>query len=139
MWTGEVEMKVWMRPRSAGLIASPQRSMSICPARERPHTTPRLVRLAIRPAEIALGRDRETGLDDVDAHVVKQFGDLELFLVGHGGAGRLLAIAQGGVEDNDAVLLGLWLRGHGNCSFFGEMAAKIAPARRSFRFRPENP
>ncbi len=40
-------MKVWMRPRRAGLIASPQRSMSFVPARERPHTTAFLVRLAI--------------------------------------------------------------------------------------------
>ena len=27
--------------------------------------------------------------------------------MGHGGAGALLAVAQGGVEDDDAVLLGL--------------------------------
>ncbi len=47
MCTGEVEMKVWMRPRLAGLIASAARSMSACPARESPHTTARLVRLAI--------------------------------------------------------------------------------------------
>ena len=59
--------------------------------------------------EIAVRGDREAGLDDVDAHVVEQLGDLELLLVGHGGAGRLLAVAQGGVEDDDAVLLGLGL------------------------------
>ena len=47
MWTGEVEMKVWMRPRLAGLIASPQRSMSFWPARARPATTAFLARLAI--------------------------------------------------------------------------------------------
>src|SRR6266567_7105289 len=46
MCTGEVEMKVWMRPRLAGLIASAARSMSACPARESPHTTAVLVRLA---------------------------------------------------------------------------------------------
>ena len=56
--------------------------------------------------EVTLGGDREAGLDDIDAHVVQQFGDLELFLEGHGGAGALLAVAQGGVEDDDAVLLG---------------------------------
>src|ERR1700719_4891188 len=78
--------------------------------------------------EIALGRDREAGLDDVDTHVVEKLGDLKLLLVGHGGARRLLAVAQGGVEDDDAVLLGPWLRGHGNCSFFTKMAAGIAPA-----------
>ena len=57
--------------------------------------------------EIAFRGDREAGLDDVDAHVVEQLGDLELLVVGHGGAGTLLAVAQGGVEDDDAVLLGL--------------------------------
>ena len=41
--------------------------------------------------------------------VVEQLGDLELLLVRHGGAGALLAVAQGGVEDDDAVLLGLCL------------------------------
>ena len=47
MCTGEVERNVWMRLRSAGLIASAQRSMSLKAARERPHTTAFLVRLAI--------------------------------------------------------------------------------------------
>ncbi len=67
--------------------------------------------------EIALRGDRKAGLDDVDAHVVEQFGDRELLLMGHGGARALLAVAQGGVEDDDAVLLGLRWRGHGNGSF----------------------
>ena len=58
--------------------------------------------------EVAFARDRETGLDDVDAHVVEHLGDLELFLEGHGGAGALFAVAQGGVEYNDAVLFGLF-------------------------------
>ena len=48
----------------------------------------------------------EAGLDDVDAHLVEQLGHFELLLEGHGGAGALLAVAQGGVEDDDAVLLG---------------------------------
>ena len=64
--------------------------------------------------EIAVRRDGETGLDDVDAHFVEQLGDFELLVEGHGGAGALLAVAQGGVEDDDAVLVGLGLRGHGN-------------------------
>ena len=57
--------------------------------------------------EVAVRGDREAGLDDVDAHRVEQLGDLELLLMRHGGAGALLAVAQGGVEDDDAVLLGL--------------------------------
>jgi hypothetical protein len=54
-------------------------------------------------AEVALGGDGEARLDDVHAHLVEEAGDLELLLVGHGGAGRLLAVAQGGVEDDHAV------------------------------------
>jgi len=62
--------------------------------------------------EVALGGDRKAGLDDVDTHRVEQLGDLELLLMRHGGAGALLAVAQGGVEDDDAVLLGLACGGH---------------------------
>src|SRR5262249_46070995 len=74
--------------------------------------------------EVALGRDRKAGLDDVDAHLVEQLGDLELLLMGHGGARALLAVAQGGIEDEDAVLLGLRWRAHDVGSF-----SPFAPAR----------
>ena len=47
MCTGEVDRKVWMRPRSAGLIASAQRSMSLCAARDKPQITEFFERLAI--------------------------------------------------------------------------------------------
>ena len=109
MCTGEVDRKVWMRLRSAGLIASAQRSMSLKPARERPQIDRVLGALGdlVDGLEIAVRGDREAGLDDVDAHGVEQLGDFDLLLVGHGGAGALLAVAQGGVEDDDAVLLGL--------------------------------
>src|SRR5437667_210468 len=62
--------------------------------------------------EIALRRNRETGLDDIDAHGVEQLGDLDLLFVSHCGAGTLLTVAQGRVEDDDAILLGL-SGGHG--------------------------
>ena len=68
--------------------------------------------------KIAFRGDGKTGLDDVDAHVVEHLGDLELFLEGHGGAGALLAVAQGGVEYDDAVLLGLVCGGHVLNSFW---------------------
>ena len=67
--------------------------------------------------EIAFAGDRETGLDDVDAHVVEHLGNFELFLEGHGGARALFAVAQGGVEYNDAVLFGLFGCGHWLASF----------------------
>ena len=115
MCTGEVDRKVWMRRRLAGLIASAQRSMSLSAARDSPQITAFLARLAIslHGGEIAFRGDREAGLDDVDAHGVEQLGDLELLLVGHGGARALLAVAQRRVEDDDAVLVGLGRGGHG--------------------------
>ena len=105
-----------MRLRLAGLIASAQRSMSLSEARERPQITAFFARLAIslHGGEVAVRGDGKAGLDDVDAHGVEQFGDFELFLMRHGGAGALLAVAQGGVEDDDAVLLGLGRGGHGS-------------------------
>ena len=97
-------MKVWMRPWRAGLIASAQMSMSFDlragkPADHRILGAPRDLLDAL---EIALARDGKAGLDDIDAHLVEQLGDLELLLEGHGGAGALLAVAQGGVENDDA-------------------------------------
>ena len=59
--------------------------------------------------EVALRGDREAGLDDVDAQVGQRPGDLELLGVVHAGAGRLLAVAERGVEDPDP----LFVVGHG--------------------------
>ncbi len=101
-------MKVWMRGRFACRTASQQRSISLSCARARPQITAFFACLGNGRdrLEIALGGDREARLDDVDAHLVEQLGDLELLVVGHRGAGRLLAVAQRRVEDHDAVLLG---------------------------------
>ena len=98
-----------MRLRSAGLIASAQRSMSLNAARERPQIDRVLGALGdlVDGGEVAVRGDREARLDDVDAHGVEQLGDLDLLLVGHRGAGALLAVAQRRVEYDDAVLLGL--------------------------------
>ncbi len=73
--------------------------------------------------EVAFRGDREAGFDDVHAHLIEQLGDFELLFMGHGGAGRLLAVAQGGVEDNDAVLFGLGLGAHRSKSFCGISAS----------------
>ena len=75
--------------------------------------------------EIAFRGDRETGLDDIDAHVVEHLGDLDLFLKGHGRARALFAVTQGGVEYDYAVLVGLVGGGHlqipfGWCAVFSE-------------------
>ena len=68
--------------------------------------------------EIAVGGDRKARLDDVDAHLVEELGDLDLLVERHRGAGRLLAVAQGGVEDDDAFLGGRGLFGGGHCLVF---------------------
>ena len=127
MCTGEVERKVWMRRRLAGLIASAQRSMSLNAGAREPADHGVLGALGdfVDGGEIAVRGDRKTGLDDVDAHLVEQLGDFELLLVGHGGAGALLAVAQGGVENDDAVLLGLGWRVHGVRSFSSAPAAVV--------------
>ena len=52
---------------------------------------------------VRLGRDRETGLDDVHAERRELVRQLELLVDPHRKSGRLLAVAQGGVEDRDAL------------------------------------
>ena len=59
--------------------------------------------------EVALGRHGEAGLDDVHAEVFKGMGHGELFLGGHAAAGRLLAVAQGGVKEDNVI----WSLSHG--------------------------
>ena len=59
---------------------------------DRPH------RLGVR-----LRRDREAGLDDVDAERRELARQLQLLVDPHRKAGRLLAVAQGGVEDRQPV------------------------------------
>ena len=75
--------------------------------------------------EVAFGGDGEAGLDDVDAHLVEEAGDLQLFLVGHGRAGGLLAVAEGGVEDDDFIL------GHGGVLFLAVAWGALVTSERS--------
>src|SRR5690606_12470437 len=56
--------------------------------------------------EVAVGSDREARLDDIDPELLQDEGDAPLLLQVHGGAGRLFAVAKGGVEDDDAVAVG---------------------------------
>ena len=98
--------------------------------------------------EVAVGGDREAGLDDVDAHLVEELGDLELLFERHRRAGRLLAVAERGVEDDDAVLVlagawvsvlignvllemgpAIWLRGRLGCQRF--RSPECPPAQRA--------
>ena len=49
--------------------------------------------------EISLGGDRKAGFDNIHPHIIQHFGNFELFIMGHGCARALLAIAQGGVKN----------------------------------------
>ena len=107
MWIFDVAMNTWMRGLSACRTASHARSTSLnAGARQAGDDRPahglgdRLDRL-----EVAVGRDREPGLDDVDAEARELLGDLELLGDVERDAGRLLAVSQGRVEDHHLVHL----------------------------------
>ena len=51
--------------------------------------------------EVARRRDREAGFDDVDPELLERLGDLHLLGEVHARPRRLLAVAEGGVEDAD--------------------------------------
>ena len=53
--------------------------------------------------EVALRGHGKAGLDDVHAQILEGVGHGELFLRGHAAAGRLLAVAQSGVEEDYVV------------------------------------
>ncbi len=67
--------------------------------------------------EVAVGGDRKARLDHVDAHFLEDLGEFQLLVMRHRGAGRLLAVAHGGVEDDDAVALGARGDGCGGAGF----------------------
>jgi hypothetical protein len=71
-----------------------------------------LVGDALDGLEISDGGDGKTGLDDVNAEALKLAGDDELFGGVHAATGRLLAIAEGGVEDEDAGGRGVYVGFH---------------------------
>jgi hypothetical protein len=49
--------------------------------------------------ELALGRYRKSGLDDVYSQPIELPGDYELLIRGERYAGRLLSVTKGGIED----------------------------------------
>ena len=54
-------------------------------------------------SEVAFGGHGETGLNDVDAQIFEGVRHGEFFLRGHAATGRLLAIAQSGVEECNVI------------------------------------
>ena len=91
--------------RPARLAALPRRGR--CPLRcsgpgRRSSAADRAGDLADR-LEVARRGDRETGLDHVDAQIHERLGDLQLLFEVHAAAGRLLAVAERGVENDDVA------------------------------------
>ena len=58
----------------------------------------------LHAVEIAGAGDGEAGLDDIDAELVQCIGHAQLLVEVHREAGRLLAVAQRGVEEDDPVV-----------------------------------
>ena len=94
-----------MRDRSAPLSASPARSISSGPAaRERSDDRPPHGRGDLPHSfGIVQGRNRETGFNQVHAKRVELPGELDLLARAQRKPGRLLAVAQGCVEDGHSV------------------------------------
>ena len=110
-------MKVWMRGRFACLTASQQRSMSLKFARASPQITASLASRAISltasksPSE-AIGKPASMMSTPISSRSVAICSFSSRVMVA---PGRLLAVAERGVEDEDAVLRGYDV-GHGSRS-----------------------
>ncbi len=98
-------MKVWMRGRAESRIAPQAASMSALWVRARPQiagpSTPRAIASTASksPGEV-IGKPASI---DVDAQARELLGDFDLLLGVERDPGRLLAVAQGRIEDVDAV------------------------------------
>ena len=55
-------------------------------------------------SEVARAGDGKASLDHVNAQTLQRLSDTQLFFAGHGRTWALLAIAQSGIENNDAVV-----------------------------------
>ena len=99
------DRNVWMRGRSASLIASQHWSMSAATAR----ASPAMIGPRTRAGDLAHGQEvvgrggREAGLDHVDTQARQLLGHGQLLRRGQRKARRLFAIAQGGIEKGDVV------------------------------------
>jgi len=109
MWIGLVEMNVWM-PGDLGLLHRVPADAHVLldgAGQSGDTRAPDLAGDQGHRLEVALRGDRKAGLDDVDAHALELAGDLELLGLVHRRAGRLLAVAQRGVEDLDVAHAGV--------------------------------
>ncbi|MNS97555.1 hypothetical protein D3C72_1318920 [compost metagenome] len=75
--------------------------------------------------EVAVRTGRKAGFDDVDPEPLQQLGDAQFFVARHRGAGRLFAVAQSGVENNELV-------GHrGSPWFVPTLRVRLVPERQA--------
>ena len=84
--------------RASTAAAGRRRGSGRAPATATPS---RLAGDALDRVEVARRDGGEAGLDDVDVEADELAGDLQLLGRGQAGAGRLLAVAEGRVEDAD--------------------------------------
>ncbi len=96
----------------------------------------RLLRDLVDRLPVAGRGGREAGLDDVHAEADELAGDLQLLGGGQPGAGRLLPVAEGGVEDadrsrGDERAGGYGCRRHVSWPFLGWRTRRPGPGRRA--------
>ena len=102
---GEEHVDSWTR----GILQRAPRGVDVFSSAARETRDDRAVDFAsheIHRLPIAARGDRETGFDDVDPELRERLRDPQFFRLRHAAAGRLLAVAQRGIEDEDAVGVG---------------------------------
>ena len=89
-----------------GRLDGPPGALDVVPGRARQggdHRSPHFAGHGVHRPEVVLGGDRETRLDDVHPQRIELPGHPELLFQIHAAAGRLLAVAQRRVEDDDPL------------------------------------
>jgi hypothetical protein len=86
-------------------MASPAARTSRSLARAREHTVEFLMTpaMALMASASPWAGGGEARLDDIHAQAFQLPGDADLLVLGHGGAGALLAVAQSGIENDQSV------------------------------------
>ncbi len=103
-------MKVWMRARLAPLSASAAREMSRSFARESEQIVESLI-AAQSPDrfEVAVGTGGKAGLDHVYPQALELACNAHFLVPRHRRSGRLFAVTQGGIENDEFVGHGMLL------------------------------
>ena len=132
MWMAEVARNTWMRGRAASLTASQARSMSASiPQRARPAMTgPRTSRAMRWTAAKSPSEEIGNPASMMSTPRAASWLAMAHLVVGvEGDSGRLLAVSQGGVEDEYSV-------GHDGCSWARERLTGFSVAGSAKAARP---